>query len=57
MSIRLGNTMVSPLVNNGGGGGSILTITITPQQGSYDSFTWSGATTQQIADANRRFGS
>lgn len=51
MSIRLGGTMVSPLVNNGGGGGSILTITITPQQGSYDSFTWSGATTQQIADA------
>ena len=49
MSVRVGNTLISPLVNNGGG--SILTITITPQQGGYDSFTWSGATTQQIADA------
>ena len=50
MSVRVGDTLISPLVNSGGGG-SILTITITPQQGSYDSFTWSGATTQQIADA------
>lgn len=51
MSVRVGDTLISPLVNSGSSGGGILTITITPQQGGYDSFTWSGATTQQIADA------
>lgn len=51
MSVRVGNTLISPLVNSGSSGGGILTITMTPQQGGYDSFTWSGATTQQIADA------
>ena len=53
MSVRVGDTLISPLVNSGGGGGgaSTLTITVTYSQQEEDEFTWSGATISEIESA------